>query len=87
MTTKACDIVEGGYFRKITGTYAYLRISKASVKHHGLGQDFVYGVCFNGNITCLKADREVVEISIEEFLENVEQDRDWHRTVGASHKC
>ncbi len=78
---KAIDIAQGSYFRKMTGTYVYLRISDASVKYLGLDTDWIYGVCFNGNITRLQPNKPVIAESVNSFLKNTEEDKTWHESI------
>lgn len=55
------DIERGQGFRKLQGTFVYLRISDLAVKHLGLEyKTYVYGVCFNGNVTKIQRDKLVV---------------------------
>jgi hypothetical protein len=80
---KASEIPRGGFFRKKTGTYVYMRISAAAVRFHKLDENTVYGVCFNGNVADVPADKEVAVCTLAEFQENIDDDEAWHRAIGA----
>lgn len=82
MKKEVGEIPQGSYFRKLTGSYVYLRISASSVKFLGLDEDWVYGVCYNGNTVKLKLDHPVIIESIDSFLGNIKDDQEWSKTVG-----
>lgn len=75
-TVRAEDIPTwAGYFRRPAGTYVYLRISKGSIKFHGmntrLGDCKVYGACFNGNIAAFDPSDPVVRCDVFDMARNV----------------
>jgi hypothetical protein len=59
----AHDIQDGQCFRKVNGTTIYRRISKSSVKFHGLNNDLVYGIGRNGNTTTVRPGTLVVRVN------------------------
>lgn len=76
----AKTIEQGQCFRKRNGTYAYLRISESAVKFHGLDQDAVYGVSYNGNMARVEADTLVEPVSVAVMAANQGEEDDWNRT-------
>ena len=61
-TTHVEAIPDGGYFRKVTGTYVYKRLSDSGAGFLGLDLDYVYGVHRNGNVTRILRKAQVVEM-------------------------
>ena len=84
LAVRARDIRQGGYFKKMKGSYTYLRISESSVKFLKLDPTLIYGVCFNGNVTAVKPDTLVERCTLGDFVKNIDNDREWHDAVGAS---
>jgi len=71
---KAKDLPDwAGYFRKQRGTYVYLRISNASVKHLRLDKDKIHGVCFNGNVTSIDPEKFIVVCDVLDMARNVQE--------------
>ncbi len=72
----------GGCFRKKTGSYVYMRLSESSVKFLKLDPDFVYGVCFNGNVAKVKKDTLVVPMQKVNIVVNDMETRAFERSIG-----
>jgi hypothetical protein len=53
------------------------------VRFHKLDENTVYGVCFNGNMADVPADKEVVACTLADFQENIDDDEAWHCMIGA----
>lgn len=83
MTVRANEIAAGQFFRKRRGTYVYMRISASAVRYLQLPADKVYGVCFNGNVAAVAPDTRITPCTVADFAQNIEDDRAWHRQVGA----
>jgi hypothetical protein len=66
--TRAQNIRDNGFFRKVKGTYVYKRISRTSVRLLGMDQDYVWGVCHNGNTTYVKPSDIVVKVNARDAL-------------------
>lgn len=80
---RAGTIQQGRFFKKLKGSYTYLRISESAVRFMKLNPDKVWGVCFNGNITDVNPDTLVEKCSLGDFVKNIDEDRQWHVDVGA----
>ena len=67
--TEVCAeaIDEGGFFRKLRGSYIYLRLSESAVYHHGLDPNQIHGVCHNGNMCSVERDKKVVRMTARQF--------------------
>jgi hypothetical protein len=77
----ASEIRQGQFFKKRKGEYTYLRISESSVKWIKADPTKIYGVCFNGNITCVAANTPVEPCSLGDFVKNIDNNRAWHVEV------
>lgn len=55
------------------------------MKFHGLDQNLVYGVCYNGNMTEIAKDTQVVQAPFSAMEANREAERKWHERVGAEY--
>lgn len=64
-------------FRKPTGSYVYLRLSESSVDYLKLDPNWVYGVCYNGNVAKMKPDAKVVEMPLIAVLGNEQSEAEW----------
>ena len=71
-----------GCFRKRTGSFVYLRLSDSSVRVLDLEPIFIYGVCYNGNVTRVMPDTLVVEMSLQDMLSNQKSEDEWNANVG-----
>ena len=75
-TIKAKDLPDwAGYFRKQIGTYVYLRISDAAVKHLRLDENKIHGVCFNGNVASIDPEKFIVVCDVLDMARNVQNIR------------
>ena len=72
----------GGCFRKRTGEFVYMRLSESSVKFLKLDPDYVYGVCYNGNVAKVKKDTLVVPMTKFDLIRNDLDTRAWERSIG-----
>lgn len=77
---RADSIEEGHCFRKRTGAYAYLRLSEGSVRFLKLDTNFVYGICYNGNVVKLPKDKMVAPVPVTRMDENRDFELAWNRT-------
>lgn len=78
---EAINIRQGQFFKKRKGDYTYLRISASSVKWLKVDPAKIYGVCFNGNITCVAPSTLVEPCSLGDFVKNIDNNRAWHLEV------
>lgn len=86
---RAGDIEPGQCFRKISGRFAYLRVSDASAAFYGLDgarsdstlSRFIYGVCYNGNMTQMPVDKEVVLVAPTELDYERLAEKEWDRVI------
>ena len=76
------QIQSGECFMKLGGQYTYLAISESAVRYLGLRQGFLYGVCFNGNVTSIPYGRKVVRVSIDRISEDFASQQEWERSIG-----
>lgn len=72
----------GGCFRKKTGSYVYMRLSESSVKFLKLDPDYVYGVCYNGNVAKVKKDTLVVPMPKTGIILNDLDTRAFEKSIG-----
>jgi len=71
---KAKDLLDwAGYFRKQTGTYVYLRLSNAAVKHLRLDENKIHGICFNGNVASIDPEKFIVVCDVLDMARNVQE--------------
>ena len=77
----ASEIRQGQFFKKRKGEYTYLRISESSVKWIKADHTKIYGVCFNGNVTCVASNTLVEPCSLGDFVKNIDNHRAWHLEV------
>lgn len=80
----AREIEPGEFFRKRTGKFVYLRLSPDSLRYHKVEgpERWIYGACFNGNVTSVSPDTLVVRCTAADFLGNVADEHAWERVVG-----
>lgn len=64
------QIEEGGFFKKKSGMYVYLRMSDSSAKFLGLDPDCIYGTCFNGNVAKVHRGVLVTSATAMDFQNN-----------------
>lgn len=77
----ASEIKNGKCFRKKNGEYVYLRISESAVRFLGLDETKVYGVCFNGNVTCLDQDKLVEPMAPSGMATNRRSQARWEQDI------
>jgi len=77
------EIEQGCCFRKKNGTFAYMRLSESSVRHHRLDHEtHIYGACYNGNITKVKKGTLVEPVDVSVMRENRDAENLWDRVFG-----
>lgn len=79
IVVKAGKLKRGSFFVKRTGEFAYKTLSADTVKFHGLDPNFVYGVCFNGNMTKVSKETEVCIAGVRDMHRNIEKAREFDR--------
>lgn len=82
----ARELKQGEFFRKRTGTFAYLVISPDSARFLGLSDDKVYGVSYNGNVAAVAPDLPVARCSLVDFEANQAAEREWNATFARPEK-
>lgn len=80
----ASSIQQGEFFRKRTGSYVYLRLAVDSLRYHRVEGHarYVYGACYNGNVTAVDPTTLVVRCAVQDFLKNIAEEQAWERDVG-----
>lgn len=82
-TVPARDIDEGEFFRKRTGKFVYLRIKPSALEFHKVPiGDCIYGVCYNGGLTAVSFDTQVVRCSVYGLVRNITDERRWEDRMG-----
>lgn len=86
MIVKACDIPDGGWFKKEKGTYVYLRISESSAQWAAFNTNYIWGVCFNGNITKVLKHNTVCQANYQDYLNNISESDRWENKMGCQNR-
>lgn len=83
-TVPAYEIDEGEFFRKRTGKFVYLRIKDSALEFYKVPVDnsCIYGVCYNGGLTAVSFDTQVVRCSVYGMVRNIVNERRWEDMIG-----
>jgi hypothetical protein len=84
-TVAAGEIKQGEFFRKKSGSFVYMAVSESAAKHYLPNpENYVYGVCFNGNVCAVKKGARVIRMEREDFFVPAEEQKRWEEAVGAN---
>jgi len=77
----ACEIQPGECFRKLRGSFAYLRISDSSLKAYQVPgrTKYIFGVSYNGNMAKVEYYAMVVRVEPETMQINREAEEHWNK--------
>lgn len=79
---EARELRGGECFKKRTGTYAYIKVSRSALKFMGLDPNEIWGTCFNGNVTKMEPHTKVARVSVRDVYKNMLEIDEWEEMVG-----